>query len=49
MGDVVLWNQNPFSVYAKAEKVWIDGALMFDRNDPALQPVSDFTLGQEPL
>ncbi len=49
MGDVVLWNQNPFSVYAKAEKVWIDGALMFDRNDPALQPVSDFMLGQEPL
>ncbi|MBA4284911.1 MAG: amidohydrolase, partial [Xanthomonadaceae bacterium] len=49
MADVVLWNQNPFSVYAKAEKVWIDGALMFDRNDPALQPVSDFMLGQEPL
>jgi imidazolonepropionase-like amidohydrolase len=49
MGDVVLWNQNPFSVYAKAEKVWIDGALLYDRNDPALQPVSDFTLGQEAL
>ncbi len=49
MADVVLWNQNPFSVYAKAEKVWIDGALMFDRNNPAIQPMSDFTLGQEPL
>lgn len=49
MADVVLWNREPFSVYAKAEKVWIDGALMFDRNDPALQPVSDFMLGQEPL
>lgn len=49
MGDVVLWNQNPFSVYAKAEKAWIDGALMFDRDDPALQPVSDFMLGQEAL
>lgn len=47
MGDVVLWNQNPFSVYAHAEKVWIDGALLFDRSNPALQPVSDFTLGQE--
>jgi imidazolonepropionase-like amidohydrolase len=47
MGDVVLWNQNPFSVYAHAEKVWIDGALLFDRNNPALTPVSDFTLGQE--
>ena len=29
--DVVLWSGNPFSVYSKAEKVWIDGALMFDR------------------
>ncbi len=47
MGDVVLWNQNPFSVYAHAEKVWIDGALLFDRSNPALKPVSDFTLGQE--
>ena len=33
--DVVLWSANPFSVYARAEKVWIDGALMFDRLDPA--------------
>lgn len=47
MGDVVLWNQNPFSVYAKAEKVWVDGALLFDREDTARQPVSDFSLGQE--
>jgi hypothetical protein len=44
---VVLWNGNPFSVYAKAEKVWIDGALLYDRDDPARQPVSDFMLGQE--
>ncbi len=48
MGDVVLWNGNPFSAYAKAEKVWIDGALMYDRADPTRQPVSDFMLGQEP-
>ncbi|MBB5014676.1 amidohydrolase [Rehaibacterium terrae] len=47
MADVVLWNGNPFSVYAKAEQVWIDGARLYDRNDPALQPVSDFMLGQE--
>src|SRR3546814_6758875 len=25
MADVVLWNGNPFSVYAHAEKVYIDG------------------------
>ncbi|MCD9028769.1 amidohydrolase [Luteimonas sp. BDR2-5] len=46
MGDVVLWNGNPFSVYALAEQVWIDGAHVFDRFDPARQPVSDFMLGQ---
>lgn len=47
MADVVLWNGNPFSVYALAEQVWIDGALMHDRADPARQPVSDFRLGQD--
>jgi imidazolonepropionase-like amidohydrolase len=46
MADVVLWNDNPFSVYAKAEQVFIDGARIYDRTDPALQPVSDFELGQ---
>ncbi len=46
MADVVLWSDNPFSVYAKADLVWIDGALVFDRSDPARQPVSDFELGQ---
>ena len=24
-GDVVLWSGNPFSVYTRAERVWIDG------------------------
>ncbi|MFC4728321.1 amidohydrolase [Coralloluteibacterium thermophilus] len=47
MGDVVLWDRNPFSVYAHAEKVFVDGALLYDRHDPARQPVSDFILGQE--
>ena len=47
MADVVLWNGNPFSVYAKAEKVWVDGALLFDRSDRTRQPVTDFMLGQE--
>lgn len=46
MGDVVLWNGNPFSSYALADKVWIDGALMYDRQDRSRQPVSDFLLGQ---
>ncbi len=46
MADVVLWNGNPFSVYSRPSKVWIDGALMFDAADPARRPVSDFELGQ---
>jgi imidazolonepropionase-like amidohydrolase len=46
MADVVLWNGNPLSVYTRPEKVWVDGALMFDANDPRRRPVSDFELGQ---
>ena len=48
MADVVVWNRNPFSVYALAEKVYIDGALAYDRNDPAKQPITDFALGLTP-
>ena len=46
MADVVLWNGNPFSTYTRPERVWIDGALMYDINNPRLRPVSDFELGQ---
>ncbi|WP_315764238.1 amidohydrolase [Sphingomonas sp. Y38-1Y] len=46
MADVVLWNGNPFSVYTRPERVWVDGALMYDMNNPKLRPVSDFELGQ---
>jgi len=45
MADVVVWDGDPFSVYAKVEKVFIDGALLYDRLDPLLQPASDFDLG----
>jgi imidazolonepropionase-like amidohydrolase len=48
MADVVIWNGNPFSVYAKADQVFVDGALLYDRHDPERQPVSDFELGQLP-
>ncbi|HOY03806.1 MAG TPA: amidohydrolase family protein, partial [Saprospiraceae bacterium] len=33
--DVVLWNDNPLSVYARAEKTWVDGILFFDRQEDA--------------
>ena len=46
MADVVVWSGNPFSVYTKADQVYIDGALMYDRNDVAARPVRDFELGQ---
>jgi len=46
MGDVVVWNGNPFSVYALADLVFIDGAVRYDRANPASAPQSDFTLGQ---
>ena len=49
MADVVLWNGNPFSSYAQAEQVYVDGARMYDRRDPARQPKSDFLLGQDLL
>jgi imidazolonepropionase-like amidohydrolase len=44
--DLVIWNRDPFSVYALADQVYIDGALVHDRNDPRDQAVSDFLLGQ---
>ena len=43
--DIVLWTEHPLSVYSHASKVWIDGALRFDRDDPSVQPTSDFNLG----
>ena len=46
--DVVLWDKNPFSIYARAEKVWIDGAMLFDRLDPTQQWRTDFELGYVP-
>jgi imidazolonepropionase-like amidohydrolase len=44
--DVVVWSGDPFSIYSKAEQVYNDGWLVFDRNDPAHQPRTDFNLGQ---
>jgi imidazolonepropionase-like amidohydrolase len=45
MADVVVWSGSPFSVYSHAEKVYVDGALMYDVLDPRHQPVTDFELG----
>jgi imidazolonepropionase-like amidohydrolase len=42
--DVVVWDRDPFSVYAHAEQVFVDGALRYDRARPRVW--SDYTLGQ---
>ena len=46
MADVVLWDRHPFSVYASAEKVFIDGQLRHDAKGPPATPWSDFEVGQ---
>ncbi len=44
--DVVLWDKHPFSVYASAERVWIDGLSVYQKNNRQA-PWSDFELGQD--
>ena len=46
--DIVLWSADPFSVYARADKVWVDGAMLYDRSDTAEQWRTDFELGFVP-
>jgi imidazolonepropionase-like amidohydrolase len=45
MADVAVWDGNPLSVYSRVTRVYIDGALVFDRDDPSANPVTDFSLG----
>ena len=47
--DVVIWSGDPFSVYAKAERVFVDGAMLYDRGDPARQHKRDFITGWLPF
>ncbi|WP_332769487.1 amidohydrolase [Phenylobacterium sp.] len=44
--DVVVWSGDPFSIYTKADQVFIDGALVYDRADPGRRPRSDFEVGR---
>jgi imidazolonepropionase-like amidohydrolase len=46
MADVVIWSRDPFSVYAHADRVYVDGALRYDRSNASTHHVSDFLLGQ---
>ncbi len=47
--DVVLWSGDPFSVYTRADIVFLDGAIIYDRHDKTRQAVTDFELGQPAL
>lgn len=44
--DVVVWSGDPFSVYSRADLVFVDGAVTWNRADVNSQPVTDFELGQ---
>ncbi|HEV7385880.1 MAG TPA: amidohydrolase [Phenylobacterium sp.] len=44
--DLVIWDHDPFSIYARPDRVYLDGAIAYDRHDPRYQPRSDFELGQ---
>ena len=46
MADIVVWSAHPFSVYAQAELVFVDGVLEYDRAAPT--PWSDFEVYQLP-
>jgi hypothetical protein len=35
--DVVIWSDNPLSIYARAEKTIVDGTVYFDREKDAEQ------------
>ncbi len=43
MADVVIWNGNPLSVYARVERVFIDGVAVYEQSAPF---TTDFEAGQ---
>lgn len=45
MADVVIWDKHPFSVYARAQTVFIDGEKVYERAAPNSPRVSDFEIG----
>ena len=44
MADVVVWDRNPLSIYARAQDVYIDGQKVFSRGAP-FESWSDFDVG----
>lgn len=46
--DVVVWSGDPFSIYSKANLVFVDGALLYDRSNPNPLLMGDFMHGIVP-
>ena len=46
MADAVIWDKNPLSIYARADQVFVDGELVFDRSAPPAA-WSDFEIGSD--
>lgn len=44
--DLVVWNTDPFSVYALPDRVYVQGALMFDRSRGIAPEGGDLELGR---
>ncbi len=45
VADLVVWSGDPFSVYTKADQVFIEGRVVYDRDWGDAQPRSDFEVG----
>jgi imidazolonepropionase-like amidohydrolase len=46
MADIVLWSDDPFSIYARPDNVFIDGVQVFDRENEKESDQSDLLIGQ---
>ena len=44
-----IWSGNPCSVYTLDDKVFIDGAMRYDRFEEAVQQTADFEVAQPAL
>lgn len=45
IADLVIWDGDPFSIYTRVEKVFMDGVRVFDRLDATRRPLTDIELG----
>jgi imidazolonepropionase-like amidohydrolase len=45
IADIVVWDGDPFSIYTRTDKVFMDGALVYDRHDARRRTITDFSAG----